>query len=80
MKNPIIDNRIVSGTTFALRLKSFVENVQVNDAMSEEEKEYLLSVAERLLFYQALTATDANEIAYLERCGIKLNKSKTAKQ
>jgi len=34
--------------TFWGRLESFVSNVQVNDAMSEEEKEYILNVAKQL--------------------------------
>lgn len=72
MKNPIIDNRLVQGITFALRLKAFVSEVQVNDPMSEEEQEYLLNVADRLLRYQALTATDPTEIEYLKRNGVKL--------
>lgn len=43
--NPIIDNRIVSDKTFAVRLYNFLNAVQVNDMAGEEEKEYLLSVA-----------------------------------
>ncbi len=33
--------------TFWRRLEMFVENVTVNDAMSEEEKEYILKTAKR---------------------------------
>ena len=33
--------------TFWGRLESFVSNVQVNDPMSEEEKEYILNVAKQ---------------------------------
>jgi ribulose 1,5-bisphosphate carboxylase large subunit-like protein len=65
--NPIINNRIVSSKTFAIRLKNFIEAVQVSDAASEEEKEYLLNVANRLLKYQIETATDESEISYLKR-------------
>ena len=65
MKNPIIDNRIVNDTTFALRLKNFIEKVNVCDQPSEEEKEYLLMVADSLLRFQIGTATDSKELAYL---------------
>lgn len=64
MENPIKDNRIVNDKTFALRFKRFIENVTVCDCASEEEKDYLLFVANRLLQYQVKTATDANEIKY----------------
>jgi hypothetical protein len=67
MNNPIIDNRIISSKTFAVRFKSFIENTNVNDAISEEEKEYLLNVANQLLQYQIQTATDKEEIDYLKR-------------
>lgn len=70
-KCPLIAGRIVSDKTFALRLRAFVEEVQPCDAMSEEERDYLLGVANRLLAYQAQTATDPKEIDYLERNGIK---------
>jgi hypothetical protein len=66
MKNPIIDNRIVSNQTFAIRFRDFIKNTNVNDAISEEEKEYLLRVAEDLLHYQIETATDESELRYLE--------------
>jgi len=65
--NPIRDNRIVSNKTFAIRFKNFIENVNVNDPASEEEKEYLLNVANRLLNYQIQTAIDNEEIDYLRR-------------
>ena len=32
---------------FYLRLKNFVSNVQVNDMMSEEEKEMIISVCDK---------------------------------
>ena len=31
MNNPIIDNRIISSKTFAVRFKSFIENTNVNN-------------------------------------------------
>ena len=65
MENPIIDNRIVNDKTFALRFHGFVKNTQVNDLMSEEEKEYLLSVAEKLIKYQAETVSTKAEADYL---------------
>lgn len=70
MNNPIKNNRIVSSKTFAIRLKSFVENVKVNDPCSEEEKEYLLNVSNQLLKYQIQTATDEEEINYLKRLNL----------
>ena len=66
MKNPIIDNRIISNQTFAIRFRDFIKTTNVNDAISEEEKEYLLRVAEDLLHYQIETATDESELRYLE--------------
>lgn len=66
MKNPIIDNRIVSNQTFAIRFRDFIKITNVNDAISEEEKEYLLRVAEDLLHYQIETATNESELRYLE--------------
>ena len=70
LKNPIKDNRIVSSKTFAIILKDFINNVKVNDPCSEEEKEYLLHVAEDLLKYQIQTATDEEEINYLKRLNL----------
>ena len=70
LKNPIKDNRIVSSKTFAIRLKDFISNVEVNDPCSEEEKEYLLRVAEDLLYYQIKTVTDEKEINYLKRLNL----------
>ena len=71
MQNPIKENRIVNDTTFALRLKNFIENVNVCDQPSEEEKDYLLMVAKRLLKYQVETSTDEEEVSYLKRLGLK---------
>lgn len=71
MKNPIIDNRIVNDTTFAVRLKLFVDSVTVCDCASEEEKEYLQRVAVKLIKYQIETSTDEEEVNYLKRLGLK---------
>ena len=65
--SPIKDNRIVSNETFAIRFRNFIKDVNVNDPCSEEEKEYLLRVAEDLLKYQIQTATKDSEIEYLKR-------------
>ena len=68
--NPIKGNRIVDSKTFATRFKNFIEDVNVNDAWSEEEKEYLLDIANQLLKYQIQTATDESEIDYLKRLNL----------
>lgn len=68
--NPIIDNRIVNDHTFALRLKNFISKVEVNDLPSEEEKEYLLHVADKLLRYQKLTVMTKSEKEYLKQNNI----------
>lgn len=69
--NPIKSNRLVSDKTFAVRFRSFVEEVRANDPMSEEEKEYLHHVAERLLNWQTKTVRkDSEEYKYLERLGL----------
>lgn len=64
-KIPFINNRIVRDITFALRFKNFIESTTVNDPSSEEEKDYLLSVAKELLHYQVVTLTDPSEKKYL---------------
>ena len=66
MNNPIKDNRIVNDETFAIRFRNFIRDTQVNDAASDEEKCYLLNVAQSLLDYQIETATDESELKYLE--------------
>ena len=66
MKSPIKDNRIVNDTTFAIRLKNFMDGVTCCDCAGEEEKEYFQMVAERLVKYQVDTATDESEIKYLK--------------
>lgn len=68
--NPIKDNRIVSDKTFAIRFRNFIKDVQVNDPASDEEKEYLLNVANRLLKYQIQTASDKEEVDYLKRLNL----------
>ena len=65
--SPIKDNRIVSDKTFAIRFKNFISDISVNDACSEEEKEYFLNVSNQLLKYQIQTVTDKSEINYLKR-------------
>lgn len=62
--NPIIGGRIVSDRTFALRLCMFIRQTQVSDLLGEEEKEYLSSVARRLLKHQVETA-QGDEAQYL---------------
>jgi hypothetical protein len=71
MENPIIDNRIVKDKTFALRFLSFALSVEVADACSYEERESMIRYASSLLEYQISTATNKEEIAYLERCDAK---------
>lgn len=66
MEPPIIDNRIVKDKTFAIRLLNFIKDVKVNDCVSEEEQQYLIYVAEKLLQYQIETVKDEDEIMYLK--------------
>lgn len=68
--NPIIDNRIVNDYTFALRLKNFISNVEVNDLPGEEEKEYLLHVVDKLIRYQKFTVMTKSEQNYLKQNNI----------
>lgn len=70
MSNPIIDNRIVSDKTFAIRLYNFLNAVQVNDMAGGEEKEYLLEVARRLIAHQKATINTAAESDYFRMIGI----------
>lgn len=67
MNNPIKNNRIVNDKTFAIRLREFIKNTQINDAASDEEKRYLLDIAQSLLDYQIETATDEYELKYLKK-------------
>ena len=69
-ENPIIDNRIVNDYTFALRLRNFISKVEVNDLPSEEEKEYLLHVDDKLLRYQKLSVMTKIEKEYLKQNNI----------
>lgn len=79
--NPIRSNRIVSDITFAVRLKSFIEEVNANDPMSEEEKIYLHGAADRLLSWQTKTVRkDSKEYKYLERLGLMPQPSANAEE
>lgn len=71
MENPIKDNRIVKDYTFALRFYNFVIDIKCGDACGEDEKNSMVSYAKNLLIYQIETATDKNEINYLNRCKAK---------
>ena len=74
MNNPIIDNRIVSSKTFAVRFKQFLEWIPGDFRFSgphiAEEFEYLKSIANQLLNYQIQTATNKEEIDYLKRLNL----------
>jgi hypothetical protein len=65
LENPIKDNRIISDKTFATRFKLFLNNISANDASSDEELEYFKMIANKLIKYQILTATEDEEINYL---------------
>ena len=70
MKNKIIiDNRIVSDKTFAVRLRGFMQSVTCNDACCDDEIEYFKSVANSLLDHQIHTVEDEHEIQYLTSLG-----------
>lgn len=71
MENPIKENRIVKDKTFALRLLGFALDTNCFDACGEYEKESMISYSTTLLKYQIQTATDKDEIDYLERCNAK---------
>ena len=66
VENPIIDNRIINDKTLAVRFRSFLDGVQVNDMMSEEELDYLKYVADKLVKYQLATVETDEEKAYFE--------------
>lgn len=68
MDNPIKDNRIVNDITFATRLRSFLDGVEVCDAMGDEELEYLKEVADKLVAYQCATCPE-EEKWYFENIG-----------
>ena len=70
-ENPIRSNRVVSDKTFAIRLRSFVEKTNVCDAAGEEEQQYILKTAERLLNWQIKTVRrDTAEYEYLCRLNL----------
>lgn len=71
-ENPIIGNRIVNDKTFAIRLRSFLKDVNVCDEMGQEEKNYLMMVANKLINYQAASVTEPDEKDYLTRCNIEI--------
>ena len=56
MENPIKENRYVHDITFATRLKNFINHVGYKygacDFLIDEEWEYLLSVATKLVNWQ----------------------------
>lgn len=70
MENPIKENRLVNDQTFAIRLKRFIDKVDVCDLPGEEEKEYLLQVADKLINYQCVTVSDEYEKEYLKRLNL----------
>ena len=79
--NPIKSNRIVSDCTFAVRMKGFIEEVRIADCASEEEKEYLLRCADRLLSWQTKTVRkNTEEYRYLERLGLMPSPSANAEE
>lgn len=70
MENPIKEDRIVNDTTFAIRFKNFINQVDVCDLPGEEEKDYLLCVANKLIDWQRLTVMDKSEKEYLKRLNL----------
>ena len=69
--NPIKSNRIVSDKTFAVRLRSFMNQIQPCDAASEEEVNYFIHVAEKLLSWQTKTVRrESSEAEYLQRLNL----------
>lgn len=72
--NPIINNRIINDKTFALRLVSFINSIEVNDYVSTEEKNYLLNMAKNLLKYQVVTAKEQSELSYINLNKEDINK------
>lgn len=70
MENPIKDNRLVNDQTFAIRFKRFIQQTDVCDLPGEEEKEYLLQVADKLINYQCVTVSDNVEKEYLKRLNL----------
>ena len=74
LANPIKNNRLVSGKTFAIRFKQFLEWIPKNWWMSQphyyEEYEYMMHIANSLLKYQIETSKDEEEIDYLKRLNL----------
>lgn len=56
----------VDDITFPTRFLSFMKDVEVNDCAGFEEREYLGTMARRLLDLQRASATDPREINYLK--------------
>lgn len=70
MKNPIVDNRIVSDIKFAIRLRDFCEELLDCDiSMAEEDAVYFRRIANKLIKYQRETCTDDKEKRYFENIG-----------
>lgn len=66
--NDIIhQNRLISDTTFATRLKGALNRIKDHSryAMEAEELEYLLKISNKLIELQCETVSDLNEIRYL---------------
>ena len=62
MENPIKENRYVNDITFATRLKHFIEHTGKTygsgDFLIDEEWEYLLNVANKLVNWQKENVTE----------------------
>lgn len=59
--------------TFPLRLYGFVNDVTVCDAMSEEEKEYLIHMSKKILKYQ-MSHMDEEDEWYYDNCKDIINR------
>lgn len=82
-KKPECNNGILSNWipcldyTFARRLQAFMKDVQTNDMAGMEEREYIETIAERLLKWQRAQTTETWEIEYLERTEPPVQSPKT---
>ena len=56
--------------TFAARLYLFLQKVEVSDLAGDEEKEYLMGVARKLIAHQKATAQTSVETEYFRRLGL----------
>jgi hypothetical protein len=65
--------------TFPTRLLSFAKSVKANCMMGQEEQEYIIITAQKMLDEQIKNATDQNEIDYLKRCHSILQEQKIIK-